>query len=362
MNLNLPLLKPVRILLLPFSLLYGLVIKLRNWAYDRGLLSTFSFNLPVICVGNLAAGGTGKSPMVEFLVKRLKEQFDIAVLSRGYKRKTRGYALASAQTSALDIGDEPMQFHRKFPQVTIAVGEERAFAIPQLLQDRPGTEAIILDDAFQHRAVRAGMNILLTDQNNLFTRDWFLPTGDLRDEKKSYRRSDFIIVTKCDQDLSESDRQAIVREIRPLATQEVFFTAIEYGRIYHIVSGITLPIYSAAEVLMVTGIANPAPLKKWIDRQFQAYYELSYSDHHIFSIDDLKTILARFKAMESSHKLILTTEKDAVRLAKFEQALKDLPFYVVPMEPRFLFGEEKKFTDLIVKFITDFEYSENEKE
>jgi tetraacyldisaccharide 4'-kinase len=202
MNFNFPLLKPIRILLFPFSLIYALIIIARNWCYDKNIFSSASFNLPVICVGNLVVGGTGKSPMVEFLIKKLKNDFAIAILSRGYKRKTRGYALANETSTALDIGDEPMQFHIKFPDVAIAVGEERIVAIPQLLHDRPRTKAIILDDAFQHRSVKAGLNILLTDCNNLFTRDWFLPTGDLRDEKRSYKRSDVIVITKCKEDLS----------------------------------------------------------------------------------------------------------------------------------------------------------------
>src|ERR1700743_3348402 len=162
MNLKFPLLKPIRVLLFPVSLLYALVVKLRNWCFDKKIFSSTSFNLPVICVGNLAVGGTGKSPMVEWLIRLLKDQFEVAVLSRGYKRKTRGYALADEQTTALDIGDEPMQFHRKFPEIAVAVGEERIYAIPQLLHDRPATAVIILDDAFQHRAVQAGLNILLT--------------------------------------------------------------------------------------------------------------------------------------------------------------------------------------------------------
>ncbi|HUB59331.1 MAG TPA: tetraacyldisaccharide 4'-kinase, partial [Puia sp.] len=170
MNVNSFLLKPIRVLLFPLSLIYASVIKIRNWLFDRRILPSASFNLPVICVGNLAVGGTGKSPLVEWMVAELKDLFALAVLSRGYKRKTRGYALADETTTALDIGDEPMQFHSKFPDVAVAVGEERIVAIPQLLHDRPDTRAIILDDAFQHRSVRAGLNILLTDYSNLFTR------------------------------------------------------------------------------------------------------------------------------------------------------------------------------------------------
>src|SRR6476659_2233267 len=181
-------LKSFRILLLPFAFLYGLIVSVRNWLYDKNILRSTSFGLPLICVGNLSVGGTGKSPMVEYLVLHLKNQYKVATLSRGYKRKTKGYALANESTTAIEIGDEPLQFYKKFPDVPIAIGEERLVAIPQLLHDRPQTQVIILDDAFQHRAVKAGLNIVLTDQNNLFTRDWFLPTGDLRDEKSSYKR------------------------------------------------------------------------------------------------------------------------------------------------------------------------------
>src|SRR5438270_10367068 len=174
-------LKSFRVLLLPFSIIYWMIVGIRNWMYDRNMLKSASFGLPLICVGNLSVGGTGKSPMLEFLARHLKTRFRIATLSRGYKRKTRGYALANEQSTAIDIGDEPMQFHTKFPDVPVAVGEERLVAIPQLLHDRPNTEVIVLDDAFQHRAIKAGYNILLTDHGNLFTRDFFLPTGDLRD-------------------------------------------------------------------------------------------------------------------------------------------------------------------------------------
>jgi tetraacyldisaccharide 4'-kinase len=354
MNFNFPLLRPVRILLFPLSLFYAMIIRIRNWCYDKNIFSSTAFNLPVICIGNLAVGGTGKSPMVEFLIRTLKDRFEIAVLSRGYKRKTRGYALADAHTTALDIGDEPMQFHSKFPGVAIAVGEERIVAIPQLLHDRPGTRAIILDDAFQHRAVKAGMNVLLTDYSNLFTRDWWLPSGDLRDAPASYKRADLVIVTKCREDLSQAERQEIVIELDPFSHQQVFFTSIQYGTPYHITRGTAGIIDDTVEVLLVTGIANPAPLKEWLDQRSGTYYQLSYSDHHIFSIDDLNAIIKRFSGISAGKKLILTTEKDAVRLIKFRQELEGWPFYVLPIEPRILFGEQDRFTDLIIKFIDNF--------
>ncbi|MHA4807597.1 tetraacyldisaccharide 4'-kinase [Flavitalea flava] len=356
MNFNIPLLRPIRILLFPLSLLYALVIRIRNWCFDKNIFSSTDFNLPIICVGNLAVGGTGKSPMVELLIRMLKDRFEIAILSRGYKRKTSGYALASPQTTALDIGDEPMQFHSKFPEVAVAVGEERIEAIPQLLHDRPGTQAIILDDAFQHRSVRAGLNILLTDYSNLFTRDWWLPSGDLRDAPGSYKRADIIIVTKSKENLSLEEGREIIIEIDPLPNQEVFFTAIHYGTPYHITRDMadTMEIDDQVEVLLVTGIANPAPLKEWLDEKSRTYYEISYNDHHIFSIDDLKNIIRRFNGITAGKKIILTTEKDAVRLIKFRQELEDWPVYVLPIEPRFLFDEQPRFNDLIGTFITQF--------
>jgi len=182
-------LKTFRILLFPLAIIYWLIIFIRNKFYDLKIFGSATFGMPLICVGNLSVGGTGKSPMVEFLVRNLKDDFRVATLSRGYKRKTKGYALANERSDALEIGDEPMQFKLKFPDVPVAVGEERLDAISQLLHDKPDIQSIILDDAFQHRAIKAGMNILLTDFNNLFTRDFYLPTGDLRDLKSSYKRA-----------------------------------------------------------------------------------------------------------------------------------------------------------------------------
>ncbi len=347
-------LKSFRILLLPFALLYWLGISIRNWMYNKNILKSASFGLPLICVGNLAVGGTGKSPMVEYLVANLKEKFKVATLSRGYKRKTRGYALANSTSTALEIGDEPMQFHLKFPDVPVAVGEDRLHAIQQLLHDRPGTQAIILDDAFQHRSVKAGLNILLTDCNNLFTRDFYLPTGDLRDLKSSYKRAEIILVTKCKPDLTEIEKQKLITEINPTAQQHIFFTAIEYGQMYHICSNKNFNPGEKTEVLLVTGIANPRPLKKLLEEHSTSYHMLQYSDHHIFTIDDLEEIKQKFEEIETSDKIILTTEKDAVRLAKFNSIMNELPIYILPIRHRFLFEEGSNFDKLTTEFIQNF--------
>lgn len=354
MNFNFYLIKSFRILLFPFSLLYGLVVIIRNYLFDKNIIKSVSFNLPVINVGNLSVGGTGKSPMVEYLITLLKDNYKIATLSRGYKRKTKGYALANSATTALDIGDEPMQFHSKFPDVAVAVGEERIVAIPQLLHDRPETDLIILDDAFQHRHIKPGFNILLTDYNNLFTRDFFLPTGDLRDQRSSYKRADIIVVTKCPPELSFEERDEILKEIEPVKEQQVFFTTIDYGWPYHIITRSSRAISLADEVFLVCGIANPLPLKNYLVKHSHTYDQLSFSDHHIFTIDDLKEIKKRFDAIETDQKLIITTEKDAMRLMKFRDELMKLPVYVIPVKHRFLFAEGMRFDNLVNNYIENF--------
>lgn len=344
-------LKSFRILLLPFALLYWLAIAIRNWLYDKNISRSSSFALPLICVGNLSVGGTGKSPMVEYLVRLLKDQFRVATLSRGYKRKTKGYSLAGPATTALEIGDEPMQFHLKFPEVPVAVGEERLDAIPQLLHDKPETQAIILDDAFQHRSVKAGMNILLTDYHNLFTRDFYLPTGDLRDLKSSYKRAQIIVVTKCPLTINVEEKQKIAREINLRPGQQLFFTAIEYGQVYHILDRKGIDITENTEVLLVTGIANPRPLEHLLEKHSRSYHIMPYADHHIFTIDDLKEIRKKFSNIEAENKIILTTEKDAVRLVKFNTEIADWPIYVIPVRHHFLFEEGEQFNQAVVNYI-----------
>jgi len=347
-------LKSFRILLLPFSLLYWLAIAIRNWLYNKKIIHSTSFGLPIICVGNLAVGGTGKSPMVEYLVRLLKHQFKVATLSRGYKRRTKGYALADHGSTALEIGDEPMQFHIKFPDISVAVGEQRLEAIPQLLHDRPGTQTIILDDGFQHRAIKAGLNILLTDYSNLFTRDFYLPAGDLRDLKSEYKRAELIVVTKCKPDLAINEKEKIIKEIGLQNGQTIFFSAIEYGQPYHILNHSGFSLTENTEVLLVSGIANPRPLKNLLEKHSKTYYMIQYSDHRIFTIDDLKEVRKRFKAIDAVNKIILTTEKDAVRLVKFNAEIADWPLYVVPVRHHFLYGEGDRFNQLVINFIRNF--------
>lgn len=300
-------LKSFRYILFPFSIIYGFIIWFRNKLFDKKILRSATFNFPLICVGNLCAGGSGKTPMTEYLIRLLRNKYNVATLSRGYKRKTKGFAIADENTTAIDIGDEPTQLHKKFPAITVAVAEERIVGIPQLLHARPETKVIILDDAFQHREVKAGLNMLLTEYNDLYTRDFILPAGNLRDVRSSSKRAHIIIVTKCHPDLSEEEKQAVVKELHPLNFQKIFFTKIEYANPYHLFTKETRFINPACNILLVCGIANPAPLKQMLTSYTDTYEMIVFHDHHIFGIDDLKEIKKQFEKIESENKIILTT-------------------------------------------------------
>jgi tetraacyldisaccharide 4'-kinase len=349
-------LRSFRFLLLPFSFLYGLIIWMRNWMFDKNILKSASFNFPIICIGNIALGGTGKTPMTELVLELLEHKYETATLSRGYKRKTKGFAIANSQSTAIEIGDEPMLFHHKFPNSTVAVGEERIVAIPQLLHEKPTTEVIILDDAFQHRSVIAGLNIVLTEYNNLYTRDFMFPTGDLRDIKPSVRRADIIIVTKCDSELTVNEKNRVLKELKPLSHQKVFFTEIVYGTPYHLFDKTeTTSIDSSSDILLICGIANPKPLKEHLNKNVKSYDMLGYRDHHIFSSVDLGDIKKHFEKLRSERKIIITTEKDAVRLEKFKSELFNYPIYALPIKTRFLFNDQNRFINCITLFIDSFE-------
>jgi tetraacyldisaccharide 4'-kinase len=307
-----------------------------------------------MCVGNLATGGTGKTPMTEYLIELLQNDYKVATLSRGYKRKTKGFAIANERTTALEIGDEPMQFHEKFPNITVAVGEERIVAIPQILHDKPDTDVIILDDGLQHRMVKAGLNILLTDYSNLYSRDIMLPTGDLRDIKNSAKRAHIIIVTKCKSDVSKEEKAEIETQLKLETHQKIFFSEILYAAPYHLFNNSNTDFGADTDVLLITGIANPKPIKNFVNKYVKSYDMLRYADHHIFTSTDLKDIKKSFEKLKSDNKIIITTEKDAVRLKKFDEALSSMPIFVLPIKQRFLFDEGDYFNQIIQSYMQEF--------
>jgi len=355
MNFNFYLLKSARILLFPFSLIYGWIIIVRNYLFDKGFFHSTAFPLPTIGIGNLSVGGTGKSPMVEYLVTLLQPAYRIATLSRGYGRASKGYLLANKYVTALEIGDEPMQFHLKFPGLAVAVGEDRVASMHKLLKDRPETEIVLLDDCFQHRKIKPGFNILLTSYNNLFTRDFFLPTGSLRDQKSSYQRADVVVVTKCPADLSTDKMLKIKTELHLLPNQKAFFTVIDYGKPYALLTKEERLLTLEDEVLLLTGIANPDPLKKYLSDKVKRCYEMSFKDHHTYTRDDVEKVIKNLASIATSEKIILTTEKDAARLIEFMEDVKSMPLYVLPVRHRFLFGEGIQFDEIVDNFIETFQ-------
>lgn len=347
----------VQILLAPFSLLYGIGISLRNTFYSKGLLKGVEFNVPVISVGNLSVGGAGKTPHIEYLIRLLKDYIEVATLSRGYRRKTKGFLEVHARMNAEQVGDEPLQFKRKFPDILVTVSESRTFAIPKIMGDHPGTQAILLDDAFQHRSVRPGLNILLTEYSRPFTRDYLLPAGRLREWRSAYERADIIIVSKCPADLNREQQEAMAQEIRPLPHQKIFFSYYEYGKPYYIFDPrYTLDLHPEMDLLLISAIANTDYLVDYLDRRAGSVRILEYEDHHYFTKYDVGQLKARFEQMDSGQKAIITTEKDAMRLELHRQFLVSdrIPVFAIPVEVRFHFGEGAQFDQDIRDFLLNF--------
>lgn len=342
----------MRILLYPLALIYGAIVWLRNRLYDSGFFSSIEFNVPVITVGNLSVGGTGKTPHVEYLIRLLQYQYRMATMSRGYKRRTQGFVLADEQANALRIGDEPMQYYLKFPEIAVSVAEERMTGIPRLLQLRPDVEAIILDDAYQHRSVKAGLTILITDHSRPFYKDFILPYGRLRESRSAYKRADLIIVSKCPPQLGRAEAEEMQRRIAPLPHQEVFFSTVRYEQPYDFFTREAVPV-NGKHVVLVCCIARPEPLVAQVSGMARDVHVLSYQDHHYFIARDLDEIKEAFDNWPVSDKIILTTEKDATRLHLHYDKLKawGITIAVLPIAVEILLGRQEAFDKKIHGFV-----------
>ncbi|SEL50085.1 tetraacyldisaccharide 4'-kinase [Parapedobacter koreensis] len=343
----------LRLLLLPFSVLYGLVIWLRNRCYDWGWVKSVGFDKPVIVVGNLAVGGTGKSPMTEYLVRLLSRHYQVAILSRGYGRKTNGFLEVALDGTAEQYGDEPLQFKRKFPHVTVAVDENRVHGARLLF--RGSHEAIVLDDAYQHRALRPGFAILLFDYRSMSQSKWLLPVGNYRDSFRERRRADIMVVTKMPSTATEAEKCRIRRSLTTTRQIPVLFSSIGYGPLVPLLpdkhSG-EATLSSEHTILLVTGIANPAPLYDYLNAQVRDVVQLRYPDHYPYTLATMQTIMTRFGKIGNPSKLIVTTEKDAQRLLMptFSTRLADLPIYVVPIHAQFDEPDESILQQLVLRY------------
>ncbi len=336
----------LRWLFLPVSWLYGGIMHLRNVFYDQRWFSSQSFAIPTIVVGNLTVGGTGKTPHTEYLIRLLKDRYRIVTLSRGYGRKTKGFLWATAQSTAQDIGDEPLQFYQKFNlDIQVAVGEDRVAAIERILAEKPTTSLILLDDAFQHRRVKPSMAILLTDYKRLFYKDCMLPTGYLREPGSGARRAQCMIVSKCPPNLSESERQQIVQQIRTYTRPEVpvFFTSIRYGQ-PQLFSGKEDGSRERKGMLLVSGIAQPSTLEAYATQQYLIEKHLIFQDHYDYTQASVEKIADICRKLGVNQ--VLTTEKDFVKLSQFALP-SELTFFYLPIEMYFLFDEEWQFATLV---------------
>lgn len=325
-------------LLLPLSIAYAAVLKVRHFLYDRKILKSKSFSIPVICVGNVSVGGTGKTPMVDYLIGLLKEKYRLGVVSRGYKRKTKGFTLASPLSTAKEIGDEPCMYLRKHREIEVAVDEKRARAVENLLIYRHKTQVVILDDAMQHRGIKPSFTVVMTSYERLFTDDFLLPVGRLRDFKSRVKTGDCLIVSKCPDSLTREKAEQIKEKV---GQKMVYFTAIRYGKnCVGIQKKIELEDYLKERFTLVTGVANPNPLKQYLREKGGRFTHIDYGDHHNFTVEELKKL--------SKEKRILTTEKDFSKLGMYLENVLYLP-----IETYFLFGEKQKFDSYITKHIEE---------
>lgn len=340
----------MKFFLYPLAVIYNVITSFRNLMYDIGVFKSFHFGaIKTISVGNLTVGGTGKTPMIQFIIESLQDKYRIATLSRGYRRKTKGFLLANEKNEVSEIGDEPMQIFRRYPKVKVAVGEDRVKSVAELLSISNDIDLVLLDDAFQHRAIKPDLNILLTVYSNRFYKDFLMPYGLLRESRLYAKRADIVIVSKCPADIADKKIRKIERKIQEYigSDKSVYFTYIKYAEpqpIYFSNSNIS----TSENVLLFSGIANPQPFVGYVSQNYNLKKFIKYPDHHHYSYNDVKHIIDEFKLIEGDSKCIITTEKDMVKLHRLEiyQLFKDLPVFFIPMEVKFLSREKEFLSEL----------------
>lgn len=348
----------VQILLLPISLIYGLSVGLRKLFYRWDILKSTEFNLPVISVGNMSIGGTGKSPHIEYLIRLLKDHVNVATLSRGYGRSTKGFRWVKNSDSSRDVGDEPLQFAKKFQNIAVAVGENRVLAVVQMLKEIPAIQTILLDDAYQHLAINPGFNLLLTEYSRPYHKDMLLPTGRLREWRSASHRADAILVTKCPPEILEPDGPRWRKDLGLSHDQQLFFSRYRYGQPYFILDPeITVELHGGQDVLVVSAIANTDYLMDYLRPRSKGLKSIDFEDHHYFNAYEIGQIERSYIHFSESEKIIITTEKDATRLLLHRDIIMDkqLPIFVLPVEVEFLNHGGAEFDEMIKNFIREFE-------
>ena len=347
-------LKIIKVCLYPISLLYGFILLTRNKLFDWHILPSETFPMPVICVGNLSMGGTGKTPHTEYLIRLLQNQFKIAILSRGYGRKTKGFILVDGTMDALTIGDEVKQLYDKFSDITVAVSEDRRIGVKKIIELHPEIDVILMDDAFQHRYVKPGLSVLLTDYSNLYINDFVVPTGTLREFTSGAVRADIICVTKSPKILSPIVSRDIETKLKILESQKLYFSYIRFGNF--------IPLYEDSKVempkkvyaiLLFAGIVNTYPLEEFLRTECEELTVLRYNDHYQYTEKDINNIIKTFKDLYSVNKIIVTTEKDKKRLESdgFYELMNNIPIYYVPIEIEMHKKYKQDFDNQILNYV-----------
>lgn len=348
----------LKILLSPFSLLYGFIVGARNTMYQTGMLKSTEFSIPIIGVGNLSMGGSGKTPHVEYLIRLLQPYINIGTLSRGYMRKTRGYMEVLSGHSVDLSGDESLQYKLKYPDVIVSVAEQRALGIPMMLGDHPDLQTIILDDAFQHLSVSPGLNVLITDYKFPFFKDYLLPSGRLREWRNSYKRADVIIVSKCPPSLSDEEMKIWIKNINPTKDQKVFFSYYEYGNPYYMYdSNQRITLDKTMDIVLISGIAKPIYLQEYLEEKVNYVNIHAYEDHHVFKPHEVSLIDRSLQDMVSEKKFVITTEKDSTRLDTHREFLqeKNIPIYILPIQVKFHENNEIDFDAFIKEYLLSYQ-------
>jgi tetraacyldisaccharide 4'-kinase len=338
-----------RKILLPFNPIYASIIQIRNFLYNHNFFKSTKSDLPVICVGNITVGGTGKTPHVEYLISFLKNKYKLAILSRGYKRKTKGFILSNNETKPHEIGDEPFQIKSRYPEINVAVDEKRVRGVASI-ELRTDTQVVILDDAFQHRAIEPSYSIVLVDYNRPVFEDYMLPAGNLREPMSGLKRANSIIVTKCPESITDIEMKFFKQKLKLYPYQNIYFSYFKYSKPKHILNSEITEI-TDKDILLVTGIANTKYLEKYINKHAKSYKLQKYPDHHDFTISDIKNIVSNFGKINSENKLIICTEKDKVKLLENKKLLKNVDIFSIDIEVALMHNKENEFQKEIIKDI-----------
>lgn len=342
----------MRVFLYPQSLIYSFVLYIRHRLFDINLLRSKSFDIPIICVGNLSFGGTGKTPHTEYLIRLLSKSMKVAVLSRGYGRSTKGFVLAHEGVTHEEIGDEPLQYFTKFPDIIVAVDENRVEGVRRLMDMDIKPDVILLDDAFQHRRIKPGYNILLTDYHSLYSKDHLTPVGNLRDIKSEARRANVIIVTKCPVVIDPYTKRNIIESLKPKPYQKVLFSHISFDDLEPLnETAKAKDLAQCRSIFMFCGIANPYPLEDYLKRKTNTLSTIIFNDHHSFTKENINAILEGFNNVIGKNKIAVTTEKDTMRLTNSLNLFENIPLFSIPIKVRFHEDDGDIFNKEIIDYV-----------